>query len=254
MEKIRTLERNFLIQPEEFEKNGIVPISLDLEKTLDDLVRLESLIRQNVPDFRLESIPDDDAKTFAMLSKGETEGIPLLNDKWIRKCLSIMEPSNLDELDALMSLYHNGPTDLLPMYMDAQRGMLPHEYLALQEIEALKRTHEVIVYKEQIVDVLTQVAGFSESDALCFCRALSRGGRDVINQYKEKFKNNIARVHRDSQYAERLIDMIRMFSSESYKRKVGFWHTVITYRLAFIKCHYPDAFGQVMATKPKEEL
>ena len=248
------MELNFLIQPEEFEKNGIVPISLDLEKTLDDLVRLESMIRQHVPDFRLESIPDDDAKTFTMLSKGETEGIPLLNDKWIRKCLSIMEPSNLDELDALMSLYHNGPPDLLPMYMDAKRGMLPHEYLALQEIEALKRTHEVIVYKEQIVDVLTQVAGFSESDALCFFRALSRGGRDVIDRYKEKFKNNMARVHRDSQYAERLIDMIRMFSYKSYKRKVGFWHTVITYRLAFIKCHYPDAFGQVMATKPKEEL
>ena len=249
-----TLERNFLAQPEEFEKNGIVPVSLDLEKTLDDLVRLEGLIRRNVPDFSLESIPDDDSETFAMLSKGKPEGIPLLNDNWIRKCLSILEPSNLDELDALMSLYHNGPTDLLPMYMDAKRGMLPHEYQALQEIESLKRTHEVIVYKEQIVDVLTQVAGFSESDALCFCRALSRGDRDVIDRYKEKFKNNMARVHRDSQYAERLIDMIRMFSSESYKRMIGFWHTVLTYRLAFIKCHYLDAFGQVMATKPKEKL
>lgn len=59
------------------------------------------------------------------------------------------------------------------------------------------------MYKEQIVDVLTQVAGSSESDALCFCRALSRGGRDLIDRYKEEFKNNMARVHRDSQYAEK---------------------------------------------------
>ena len=248
-----TLERNFLVQSEDVEKNGIVPVPLELDQTLNDLFRLEGLIRQDEPDFSLESIPDD-SETFAMLSKGKTEGIPLLNDNWIRKCLSILEPSNLDELDALMSLYHNGPTDLLPMYMDAKRRMLPHEYQALQEIESLKRTHGVIVYKEQIVDVLTQVAGFSESDALCFCRALSRGDRDEIDRYKEKFINNMDRVHRDSQYAEKLIDMIRMFSSESYKRKIGFWHTVITYRLAFIKCHYPDAFGQVMATKPKEKL
>lgn len=132
------MERNFLIQPEEFEKNGIVPISLDLEKTLDDLVRLESLIRQNVPDFRLESIPDDDAKTFAMLSKGETEGIPLINDKWIRKCLSIMEPSNLDELDALMPLYHNGPTDLLPMYMDAKRECFHMNIWSFRKLKRLK--------------------------------------------------------------------------------------------------------------------
>lgn len=244
-----TLERNFLVQPEDVEKNGIVPVSLEIDQTLNYLFRLEGLIRQNVTDFSLESIPDDDTETFAMLSKGETEGIPLLNDNWIRKCLSILEPSNLDEFDAMMSLYHNGPTDLIPMYMDAKRGLQPQEYQALQEIDPLKRTHGVIVYKEQIVDVLIQIARFSESDALCFCRALSRGDRDVIDRYKEKFKNNLARVHRDRQYAEKLIDMIRMFSSESYKRKVGFWHTVLSYRLAFIKCHYPDAFRQMKAIK-----
>lgn len=248
-----TLERNFLVQPEEFEKNGIVPVSLDLEKTLDDLVRLEGLIRQNVPDFSLESIPDDDSKTFEMLSNGETEGISLLNDNWIRKCLGIMEPSNIDELDALMSLYHNGPTDLLPIYMDAKRGMLPRDYLALKEIELLNRTYGVIVYKEQIVDVLIQIARFSEADALCFCRALSRGDRDAINRYEEKFKNNMTSFHWDSQYAEKLIDMIRRFSSESYKRKVGFWHAVLSYRLAFIKCYFPDEFDNVMILKTKED-
>lgn len=248
-----TLERNFLVQPEEFEKNGIVPVSLDLEKTLDDLVRLEGLIRQNVPDFSLESIPDDDSKTFEMLSNGETEGISLLNDNWIRKCLSILEPSNIDELDALMSLYHNGPTDLLPMYMDAKRGMLPQDYLALQEIEPLKRTHGVIVYKEQIVDVLIQVTRNSEADALNICRALAQGNRDAIDWYERKLKDNMARFHRDSQYAEKLIDMIRRFSSESFKRKVGFWHAVLSYRLAFIKCHFPDEFDNVMILKTKED-
>ena len=249
-----TLERNFLVQPEEFEKNGIVPVSLELDQTLNDLFRLEGLIRQDEPGFILKSIPEDDAETFAMLSKGETEGVPLLNDNWIRKCLSILEPSNIDELDALMSLYHNGPTDLIPMYMDAKRGMLPHEYQALQEIDPLKRTHGVIVYKEQIVDVLIQIARFSEVDALCFCRALSRGDRDAIDRYERNLKDSMSRSHRDSQCAEKLADMIRRFSSESYKRNVGFWHTVLSYRLAFIKCHYPDAFRQVMATKPKEQL
>ena len=249
-----TLERNFLVQPEEFEKNGIVPVSLNLEKTLDNLIRLEGLIKQLVPDFSFESIPDDDSKTFEMLSNSETEGISLLNDNWIRKCLGILEPSNLDELDALMSLYHNGPTDLIPMYMDAKRGMLPQDYQALQKIKPLKRTHGVIVYKEQIVDVLIQIARVSEADALLFSRALSRGDRDAINRYEGKFKNNMARSHRDNQPTDKLSGMIRSFSSEFYKRKIGFWHTVLTYRLAFIKCHYPDAIWQMMATKPNKKL
>lgn len=249
-----TLERNFLVQPEEFEKNGIVPVSLILEKTLDDLVRLEDLIRQNVTDFSLDSIPDDDSKTFGVLSKGETEGIPLLNDNWIRKCLCILKPRNIDDLDALMSLYHNGPTDLIPVYMDAKRGMQPQNYQVLQEIEPLKRTYGVIAYKEQIVDVLIQVAGFSEADALCFCRALSRGDRDAINRYEEKFKNNMTSFHWDNRPADKLSDMIRSFSSEFYKRKIGFWHTVLTYRMAFIKCHFPDVFRQMMATKSNKKL
>ena len=241
-----TLERNYLIQPNEYEKNGIVPIFLDYEQTLDNLVSLEGLIIQNVPDFRLDSIPDDDSETFAMLSKGETDGIHLLNDNWIRKCLSISKPSNIDELNALMSLYHNGPTDLIPMYMDAKRGMLPQDFHALQEIEPFKRTYGVIVNKEQIVDVLTQIARFSEADSLCFCRALSLGDTDTIDRYETKFKDNMARFHRDILHAEKLIDMIRKFSSESYKRKIGFWHTVLTFRLAFIKCHFPDEFRSVI--------
>lgn len=248
-----TLERNFLVQPEDVEKNGIVPVPLELDQTLNNLFRLEGLIRQDEPDFSFESIPDDDAKTFAMLSKGGTDGIPLLMDNWIRKCLSILEPGNIDELDALVSLYHNGPTDLVPLYMDAKRGMLPQEYQALLELEPLKRTHGVIVYKEQIVDVLIQIAGSSESDALLFCRALSRGDRDAIDWYEEKFKNNMSRFHRNNLQADKLSDMIRRFSSESYKRKVGFWHTVLTYRLAFIKCHHPDEFEKVMILKKKED-
>ncbi len=241
-----TLERNFLVQPEELEQKGIIPVTLDYEQTLECLDSLENLIKQITSSFSIDSIPDDDSETFEMLSKGESEGIPLLNDNWIRKCLRILRPSNIDELDALMSLYHNGPTDLIPMHMDTKRGMQPQEYQALQEIDPLKRTHGVIVYKEQIVDVLIQVARFSEADALCFCRALSRGDRDAIDWYETKFKEYMAKYHRNSQYAEKLIDMISLFSSESYKRKIGFWYTVLTYRLAFIKCHYPVEFCNVM--------
>ncbi len=248
-----TLERNFLVQPEDVEKNGIAPVPLEFDQTLNDLFRIEGLIRQYEPDFSLESIPDDDSETFAMLSKGETEGISLLDDNWIRKCLSILEPSNIDDLDVLMSLYHNGPTDLIPMYMDAKRGMQPQEYQALQEIDPLKRTHGVIVYKEQIVDVLIQIARFSEADALLFCRALSLGNRGAVDKYETNFKESMAIFCGNCKYAEKLIDMIRRFSPESYKRKVGFWHAVLSYRLAFIKCHFPDEFDNVMILKTKED-
>ena len=241
-----SLEKTFQVKPEELEKNGIVPLSLDHEQALVKLVCIEQLIKQKDPCFSLDLIPDDDSETFELLSKGKTNDLPLLNDNWMRKCLCILKPRNIDDLDALMSLYHNGPTDLLPMYMDAKRGMLPQDYLALQEIEPLKRTHGVIAYKEQIVDVLIQIARFSEADALCFCRALSRGDRDAINRYEEKFKNNMTRFHWDNRPADKLSDMIRSFSSEFYKRKIGFWHTVLTYRLAFIKCHYPVVFDNVM--------
>lgn len=248
-----TLERNFLVQPEALEQNGIIPVSLDYEQTLEYLVSLENLIKQSTSSFSLDSIPDEDSETFEMLSKGESEGIPLLNDNWIRKCLSILGPSNIDELDALMSLYHNGPTDLIPMYMDAKRGMLPQNYQDLQEIDPLKRTHGVIVYKEQIIDVLIQVARFSEADALLFCRALSLGNRGAVDKYETNFKESMARFCGNCKNAEKLIDMIRMFSSESYKRKVGFWHAVLSYRLAFIKCHFQDEFDNVMILKTKED-
>lgn len=209
-----------------------------------DLFFLLKLINQNIPDFSLKFIPEDDAETFAMLSKAETEDVPLLNENWIRKCLSIVKPCNLCELNALMSLYHNGPTELLPIYMDAKRGMLPQNYQILREIEPLKKTYGIIVYKKQMIDVFTQVARFSEADALDFCRVLFQKDRNLIDRYERKLNDSMAQFHMNPRIAEIIKDMTRAFSNESYKRKIGFWHTVLTYRMVYIKCHYSGVFWQ----------
>lgn len=249
-----TLERTFQVKTEELEMNGIVPLSLDYEQTLEKIVCIEQLIKQKKPCFSLDLIPDDDSETFAMLSKGETNDLPLLNDNWMCKCLRILNPRNIDDLDALMSLYHNGPTDLIPMYMDAKRGMLSQNYQSIGDNDPLKRTYGVIVYKEQIVDILTQTSACSEADALSICQALTQGKIKPVDQYEDKLEICIAKFYGSTHYAERIIDMIRAFSSEYHKRKIGFWHTTLTYRLAFIRCHYPDLFRNMLDTKPNKRL
>lgn len=241
-----TKERLFMVQTSELEQNGIVPISLDETQLLENLIKAESHIRQHHPDFSQNTIPDDDVETFNMLSDGDTDGLPLLSDKWMKKNLCFLEPRTLDELDVLISLYHNGPADLIPMYLDAKRGMLPEAYQGLLEIEPLKRTSGVIVYREQVFEVLKRYAGFSDYEARSFLHLLMRGKRQSIEKYKNQFLESADMLGRDRQLSKIIISMIECFSTESgfgFNRKVGFWHTVLAYRNAYIRCHY-DSVNQ----------
>lgn len=238
-----TKEQRFLIKPSELEQKDIVPISLDETPLLENLLAAEKQIKQNHPDFSLDTIPDDDPETFKMLSEEDTDGLPLLCDSGMKKNLCLLGPKSIDELDALMSLYHNGPADLIPMYLDARMGMLPDGYRGLLEIEPLKRTYGVIVYMEQVIEVLKRYAGLSDFEARSFRHVLMSGKRQSIEKYKEQFMESADMLGRDRQLSKVIITMIDCFSTEAgfgFNRRLGFWHTVLAYRNAYIKCHYPN--------------
>ena len=236
-----TKERLFIVETSELEQKGIVPISLDDTPLLENLLAAEKQIKQNNPEFSLNTIPDDDPETFKMLSEGDTEGLPLLCERGMKKNLCFLEPKNLDELDAIMSLYFNGPLDLIPMYLDAKRGMLPEGYQDLMAIEPLKRTYGVIVYMEQVIEILKRYAGFSDYEARSFRHVLMSGKRESIENKKKEFMVDADMLGRNQQLSKFILKMIECFSTETgfgFKKKVGYWHTVLAYRNAYIKCHY----------------
>ena len=236
-----TKERLFIVETSELEQKGIVPISLDETPLLENLLAAENQIKQNHPDFSLDSIPDDDPETFKMLSEGDTEWLPFLSDRGMKKNLNFLEPNNLDELDAIMSLYYNGPLDLIPMYLDAKRGMMPEGYQELMAIEPLKRTYGVIVYMEQVIEILKRYAGFSDADARSFRHLLMIGKRESIENKKKEFLVDADMLGRDQQLSTFILKMIECFSTDTgfgFKRKVGYWHSVLAYRNAYIKCHF----------------
>ena len=238
-----TGKRVFRVQPAELERYGIVPVGLDEVPMFDDLVVLEHLIRQKEPDFRTDLIPVNDAETFEMLSGGETFDLFFLCDNWMSKYLSILKPRCIEELDAIMSLYHNGPVSLIPLYLEGKTGMLPEEYRGLREIDVLKKTYGVVVHREQIIDVLQDFAGFSAFDASCFWRALAGKYRKVMEQYWKRYFANASRLGLDEILAVKLAKMIDEFSRDTgYERKVGIQHTLIAYRMAWIKRHYGKDF------------
>lgn len=236
-----TKERLFIVETTELEQKGIVPIFLDETPLLENLLASEEQIKQNHPEFSLDSIPDDDPETFKMLSEGDTEGLQLLGDRGMKKNLRLLDPNNLDELDAIMSLYYNGPIDLIPMYLDAKRGMLPEGYQELMAMEPLKRTYGVIVYMEQVIEILKRYAGFSDADARSLQHLLMIGKRESIENKKKEFLVDADMLGRNQQLSESILKMINCFSSETgfgFKKKVGYWHTVLAYRNAYIKCHF----------------
>jgi len=224
-------ERHLNLSLDDLEGNGFVPVVIEGISALSGLSNLDEL--------KKVMITEGDGKTFEMISRGDTEDVYLLGDPWMMKCLSIMRPSCIDELGALMTLYHNGLSDLIPMYMDLNRGMLQCPISGSVPGGVLDWTSGVITCKEQFYEVVLRFAGFSILDANRFWRAVERKERRIIAGYREQFLSMASKFGRSDDMAKRLLRMIDAFGyNPGYKRNIGFWHVLLAYRLAYLKCHF----------------
>jgi DNA polymerase-3 subunit alpha len=130
-----------------------------MKKAEDEIKRVEQ------PDFDLASIPDDDTRTFEMLSRGETTGVFQLESDGMRRVVTELRPSSLDDIIALVALYRPGPMEWIPLYISNKHGRTKLTYLHPKLEPILAPTYAVACYQEQIMSIARDVAGFSMGEA-----------------------------------------------------------------------------------------
>ena len=129
------------------------------------------------PDFRIANLDYDDAATYAMLERGETEGIFQLESTGMTQVLVSMHPRSLEDVIALISLYRPGPMDSIPTYLRNRREPDKVTYKTPQLAHILDVTNGCIVYQEQVMQICRELAGFSFGQADNVRRAMSKKSR-----------------------------------------------------------------------------
>ncbi len=186
----------------------------------------------------LHNIPMNDAKTFELLSSGETSGVFQLESVGMRRNIKQLKPQNFEEIAVMIALYRPGPMEHLPTYIKAKHGLEPIHYLhpALEPI--LKDTYGVIVYQEQVLFIVRALASYSLGQADTFRKAMGKKIASVMQKQKSTFFAGAAMNGFSHEIAEQVFALIEPFAGYAFNKAHAFGYALIAYQTAYLKANY----------------
>ncbi len=226
------------------EKLGLLKVDFLGLRTLTILKWAEELVQRKDPSFRFEDVPLNDRATFDLLSRGDTWGIFQLESQGMTQVVRGVAPDSIEELMAILALYRPGPLESgeVGKYIRRKHGQEPVQYL-LPELEPiLKETYGVILYQEQVMQIASQIAGFSMSEADQLRRAMGKKKREVMEQQKKIFVERAVQRGVDEAKARELIETIEPFARYGFNKSHAAGYALISYWTAYMKTHYLPEF------------
>ncbi|MFZ1506395.1 MAG: DNA polymerase III subunit alpha [Anaerolineae bacterium] len=206
--------------------------------------------------FTLDNIPLDDVESYKLLAGGEVAGVFQVEGAGMRRVLTEMQPHEFNNIVAAISLYRPGPMDFIPEYIACLHGRKKPEYVhpALEPI--LGETYGVCIYQEQIIQLLTLVAGYTAGEADLVRRAISKKKADVIEKERAKFAQGSARTSGlTREEADKIWDALEGFARYGFNRAHAADYAVICVQTAYLKAHYPLEFmaAQLLVERDKSD-
>jgi DNA polymerase-3 subunit alpha len=199
-------------------------------------------------DIALAEIPADDAATFDMLSQGGTVGVFQLEGGGMTRNLTELRPTCVDDLVAMVALYRPGPMEQIPNYIRGKNnpGKVTYLHPSLESI--LRDTYGVIVYQEQVLQILQKMAGYTLGRADIVRKAIGKKKRDLMEQEEPRFIQGCIANGLTRQQAKTLWDLIQPFAGYSFNKAHATCYGLLAYQTAYLKTHYPTEYMAALLT------
>ena len=191
-----------------------------------------------------QRFPLDDGETFAVLARGETKGIFQLESGGIRDLLQRMKPDHFRDIIATNALYRPGPLEggMVDDYIEVKhrrkQAYYPHPVME----EVLEETHGVMVFQEQVMQILNLLGGIDLADAYSCIKAISKKKLPIIAKFREEFVDGARQRGLDKKKAEELFGQIEKFAGYGFNKSHSTAYALIAYQTAYLKAHYPVEF------------
>lgn len=225
---------------DELEELGLLKIDYLGLSTLTIMRRACELIRQrHGVDLSLEDIPTDDEPIYDLLSRGDVMGIFQVEGQGMRRVLMKMRPRKFEHVVATISLFRPGPMEYIDDYIDRMHGRRQVEYRHPSLEPILEETFGIIVYQEQIIRILTDIAGYSASDADLVRRAVGKKKKAALLKHRASFVQGAVEHGRlPRQTAKAIFDDIEYFARYGFNKAHAADYAVLTCQTAYLKALY----------------
>ncbi|MEE9404764.1 MAG: DNA polymerase III subunit alpha [Algisphaera sp.] len=187
----------------------------------------------------LERLTYDDPRVLKLFARGETAGVFQFESGGMRNLLMAMKPDRLEDLIAANALYRPGPMELIPNYNARKHGteQTPKVHEIVDRLTA--ETHGIMVYQEQIMQVLNELGGIPLREAYTIIKAISKKKEKTINAARADFVKGADSRGVDEKKSGELFDLILKFAGYGFNKSHSTGYAIVAYQTAYLKTHFP---------------
>ncbi|AWX69537.1 DNA polymerase III subunit alpha [[Mycoplasma] anseris] len=231
------------ISMEYLESFGLLKMDILSLKTLTTIQEILNLIKvQRGIELDLETIAYDDKKTFELLTKGKTIGVFQLESYGMNNALRQIKVNSFDDIVAIISLYRPGPMEHLKTYAERKNRKIKIESISKEFDAIVASTYGIIIYQEQIMEIVQKIAGFDYAEADMIRRIISKKKFEEMIEQKTKFVNAAIKNGYDETKANQIFESIEAFADYGFNKSHAVSYAKISYQMAYLKTHYPLEF------------
>ena len=190
-------------------------------------------------EINIDDLPFDNAKTYELISAGDTHGVFQLESAGMRRMLMDMRPQSFSDVAAAVALFRPGPMVNIPAYVARKQGREPIEYMHERLEPILRETYGVMIYQEQVMMAARELAGFTLSEADILRAAMGKKDKAKMAKLRTKFIDGTVERGIAKSTAEALFDSIAKFAEYGFNRAHSAAYGVIAYQTAYLKANYP---------------
>ena len=204
---------------------------------------------QNI-DIDIAHLDMTDEATYALITSGQTDGVFQVESDGMKSFMKDLKPRNIEDLTAGISLYRPGPMDFIPIYLKNREEPESITYDCPQLKKILEPTYGCIVYQEQVMQIVMELAGYTMGRSDLVRRAMAKKKADVMQKERKNFvygndEENVPGCIRNGiseKVANKIFDEMITFAEYAFNKSHGVVYSVVTFQTAYLKAHYTKEF------------
>ncbi len=229
-------------------------------KTLDVIQNATKLIKRRYDkDVDWHQIDENDPKVYEVIQTGDTVGMFQIESSGMQDLNKRLKPDSFEDLIAVLALYRPGPMEsgMLDDFIERKHGrkkvFYPFEEVSFDLLkDTLGPTYGMIVYQEQVMQIVQIIGGMSLGGADIVRRAMGKKKVEEMEKYNRLFSEGAQKLGLDYKLASALFDLIEKFAGYGFNKSHSAAYAMVTFQTAWLKTYYPNEFMAALLTSDKD--
>lgn len=219
---------------------------------IEQAIKIIANTKKKEIDFK--KIPFDDEKTFSLLRQAKSTGVFQLESSGMKRYLKQLKPTEFEDIIAMVALFRPGPMELIPQYISTKHGFSQPSYLHPKLKPILEKTHGIMIYQEQLMQIAQQLAGFTLLEADVLRKAVGKKIKNLLLKQEEKLIGGMIKNGIKKEIAKKIWEWILPFASYGFNKSHATGYATIAYQTAYLKAHYPEEFMAALLTSDQNDI